>query len=1092
MPKAQQELSEINKYLTTWLTELAVHNSLTYFDINKVSEGTALRLLNLLYGWNLKDLNEEQENFPSIDLGDAGANGLAVQVTSRTDNKKIKSTLQTFLANSYLARFPNGLRFLILSDQKRPRLALPALDDYLHFFDPKIHIIAVRDLALQAKKLYYEDSSRFSQLKQFLKQEFGNGVAPPRHGLISFGNSLERIQFFKKLFAANQDDYIKSFVPVEYLIDGVLSLSDTLNEQISENSSIVIYGPSGCGKSALARQVAVKLLPKFLPIIIEAKYYETGIQVLFTKEIQSYGFDSDADFFAEAINHGQEILLIIDGFNECKQQLRSKFVLELKKAVEDKGLTSIVTTQVQDSLLNDFNSKEVFILPPSPSIREAIANAYSKHAIGNRLKTVLSLVTTGLEAKMVGEVDSPGMDKMSRFVLFASFIRLKLADAVAEGFFLMAMVAKSMSEKITFSLPLRTIENISSKHQINAGIFDRCIKSGILHERSNRVSFNHEMFFNFFVAESVARFATNVGEIIDALNAPKNADKKILIIGSIEDQELLNETLCAITDANVFDMLSEGEAGEYCKLWVRKQQYDLLLLIDEEVAGAELEFAETPHYFQFVETKLKDWSAHQMALLYSMQSRLINGGLLEQVINITGNMDDVCSKAVTQFWDEAKAKNISARSNIFLATYNGIWQGKLALGKLFSSLHSNFHGLHEREKISVDELNDIIKEKKLKPGQIYLLLLLFRWDERLKVLYPYALLILKNWRHFPYHLLSEILQQINRLFNDDKQRSNLVEAIKIVHSETQNIWLSTEIFDALSSLGELEEDANEYIEVVNHEIEQVLVNPNDISACEDALGIFNRQFDHPYDSAYYTAIEQLPQEKKIIFMEMALQGGHSSMFTASLIMRVVGVLGHSAMKYIVKWTETPVIEPTFPQDSLGVFMIAHLLLGKYNYPLTVREEIDGKDKDRSIRVLAEIYYWQTRSDLSGSQKNHIIEVLAKKIFMPENKYVIETIWQSKHAIHQYSTYETLDLSCLEQFETKYREQIVTASRRALTNQDWQESIWDFGDRRVEMNQHAIYFLNDAGSVIDLDVLRPLTNDPNYGRAAVEAIRSLGG
>jgi len=1092
MPKAQQELDEINRYLTTWITEIAVSNSLTYFDINKVSEGTALQLLKLLYGWQLIDLNEEKQNYPGIDLGDKDSARLAVQVTSRTDSSKIKSTLQTFLVKDYFKRFPNGLRFLLLSSQKRPRLTAQSVSNYRNFFEPQKHIILIQDLLIQSRKLYYDDRSRFEQLRDFLKREFGQQTAQPRNGLISFKNSADRLLFFKKVFSANHYDFIRNFVPVEYLCNKQLFLSDGLDKQNWQNNGLVIYGPSGCGKSAFARQIAVSMISQFLPVIIEAKYYENGLQNLFNKEVQSYGFNSDAEFLAEAAKHEQGILLILDGFNECKTELRSKLIIELKKAVEDKGLRCLITTQVQEPIMQDFEFKEIFILPPSQEVRESIASAYHGFSIGNKLKPILSAVSTGLEAKMIGEIGSQELNNSSRFVLFATFIRLKLKDAIAGGFSLMAMIAKSMSENITFSLTLRVVDSCLLKHQISPDIYTKCLQSGILNERSGKVSFNHEMFFNFFVAESVARFASNAEEIIEALNAPKNADKKVLIIGSIDDQGLIDKVLSEITDAEVFNALLEGEAGEYCQLWVNRQIANLLPRINAEVVNAELEFAETPHHFQFVEDKLTNWSEHDLALLYAIQGKLLNGDLLEQVLNITGDMDDVCYAAVKQFWEESKAKNISARTDIFLATYSGIWQRKLALSRLFSSLHSNFQGLREREKISIDRLTAMIKGKTLKPGQIYLLLLLFRWDDRLKGLSSYALYILRNWRQFPYHLLSEILQQIGWLFNDDEQRSKIVEAITTIHVETRNVWLSTEIFDALSALGELEEDSNEYISVVNNEIDQVLNNPNDKTACENALGIFNRQFDHPYDSAYYTAIEQLPEEKKTLFLEMALQGGYSSMFTVSLIMRAVQVLGYEAMRYIGKWTEMPIIEPTFPQDSLGVFMVAHLLLGQHNYPLPLRNINEPEKKDNSMRALAELYYWQNRSDIDVSQKDEYTIPLENFFFSAENSYGIETLWQSRNALHQQVHYGVLDLRFLKIFETIHKEQIVSACRRALSDLNWVESIWKFGDRRVEMNQHAIYLLSDVGTIVDLDVLRPLANDVDYGRSAVDAIKKLGG
>jgi len=83
--KCKDNIQEIERHLTTWFILIAASNALSYFDINKISEGTALYLLNLLYDFKLKDLNNVIENYPGIDVGDTSAVGIAFQITSRTD-----------------------------------------------------------------------------------------------------------------------------------------------------------------------------------------------------------------------------------------------------------------------------------------------------------------------------------------------------------------------------------------------------------------------------------------------------------------------------------------------------------------------------------------------------------------------------------------------------------------------------------------------------------------------------------------------------------------------------------------------------------------------------------------------------------------------------------------------------------------------------------------------------------------------------------------------------------------------------------------------------------------------------------------------
>ena len=51
------------------ITEIRLENAISYLDINKVSEGFAIRLLNLLYGYELEALNKIAEKYLGLDLG---------------------------------------------------------------------------------------------------------------------------------------------------------------------------------------------------------------------------------------------------------------------------------------------------------------------------------------------------------------------------------------------------------------------------------------------------------------------------------------------------------------------------------------------------------------------------------------------------------------------------------------------------------------------------------------------------------------------------------------------------------------------------------------------------------------------------------------------------------------------------------------------------------------------------------------------------------------------------------------------------------------------------------------------------------------
>lgn len=91
--RKQQEINDMIQKLSYWITYIKISNSKNYTDINKLSEGFVMNLLNIIYGLKLDDLNKEKANYPGIDLGDI-AKGIAVQVTSEKTSSKIKDTYE--------------------------------------------------------------------------------------------------------------------------------------------------------------------------------------------------------------------------------------------------------------------------------------------------------------------------------------------------------------------------------------------------------------------------------------------------------------------------------------------------------------------------------------------------------------------------------------------------------------------------------------------------------------------------------------------------------------------------------------------------------------------------------------------------------------------------------------------------------------------------------------------------------------------------------------------------------------------------------------------------------------------------------------
>ena len=100
--------------IVSWLAILAIRMKAknNILDYNIHSENFYADLLNLMYGWELKNANQLSQNIGAIDLIDE-KNKLIVQVTSQTTKAKIDTTL----ANDKLKDFPKyNLKFILITE----------------------------------------------------------------------------------------------------------------------------------------------------------------------------------------------------------------------------------------------------------------------------------------------------------------------------------------------------------------------------------------------------------------------------------------------------------------------------------------------------------------------------------------------------------------------------------------------------------------------------------------------------------------------------------------------------------------------------------------------------------------------------------------------------------------------------------------------------------------------------------------------------------------------------------------------------------------------------------------------------------------
>lgn len=151
-------IKEIAQSLALLSQKVALLNAVNLYDINIIAEDFFPGLLNLIYGYELKNINTIEKNAPAIDLFDK-KNKISIQVTSDNDSKKINHTIKEFIDNETYKEYKR-LIVLILTHKKKYSADFDT--DGKFVFDKKKDIWDTEDLIKEIRGLETEKIKKIS------------------------------------------------------------------------------------------------------------------------------------------------------------------------------------------------------------------------------------------------------------------------------------------------------------------------------------------------------------------------------------------------------------------------------------------------------------------------------------------------------------------------------------------------------------------------------------------------------------------------------------------------------------------------------------------------------------------------------------------------------------------------------------------------------------------------------------------------------------------------------------------------------------------------------------------------------------------
>ena len=874
----------------------------------------------------------------------------------------------------------------------------------------------------------------------------------------------------------------------------IVSSSDIRRLVIQNGEDFLVLGGSGLGKSMLAGRCGAEFNDHGgVALMLPVKDFRGDIKSVLNQEARLLGAPSAAALLGSAQRLGRPRLIVVDGYNECALDLRAPLtrrVAALARLYEAQILiTSRSSLDRQDLLALD----QVDVPATSLDTKKAIAkNTLDSTSMSEEMVRLLDSVSSGLEAKFVGEIGNRSDWDGSRFSLFDAYVRRRLGDLARAGISASALVAEWLVNRLAFSLSVRELDRITEANEVPGHVVTALFEAGLLDKHGDRISFAHEMFLDAFAAEStIRRSAGQIESILAALKAPVHKDRKELIIGAIDDEQSLAVLLHALTDGESIRACLSGACGRWASEWAERECGEVIESLRVEAHGVRFQRVEDKAtWFEFDKGALRDWSSLERAFLTALPDLVYRSAIWAvQIIEIVGILDIRLAEEERRLRSEGST-GATLRSRLFGQAYTFPRLHGPGISEICSVMHSGVSATAIDTNLK-GALNEIVTVHglgdSLTPGQMYLVLLLCRWDEPIPGFVARA--IRGRWPNLPYHLRLELLMAAH-LCNpaSDTDRRNLVEALEELPD--QGPLLGSMVIEALHRLGALNDAEKEHEVMVREEVQRCLVDPDEYGS-QHAWRVFSCQFDHPFSSTYWDVIHELPRDQQKALLSLAAQGAPpESGLVDALVVSLVSVGDLDVCDCIARFAAPPARDAVDLSNGVRAFLMSHVGLARLGCALPTSSEQIIDVAERTMAAYGALLYWGNRSDVDREGKRAACEGALELMNGVGRAVALDVLriceGSGFRVIDGFEEGPPVAWNVLDRFGAD----LIDVCRHGLRHPRGQSGYFRhfFDDQRRSCLSLAMSVLARYGNSVDRQLLRTFSDDPNLGGSAVAALK----
>ena len=881
------------------------------------------------------------------------------------------------------------------------------------------------------------------------------------------------------------------------------SSSDVTDLVLEHGRGLLLRGPSGCGKSMLAASSGMALVRRGgVAVTVQSKEFDGGIKAALDREVGLLGPVSTQRLLHDARRFNRPILFIVDGYNECPADRQSQLTRAVAALTRKFEAGVLVTSQIPLAKGDLLDLRRIDVSSPTMKTKAAIA----KQAAEGRLlredtEELLAAVSTGLEARLAGEVGSAVRRGTSRFALFDAYARLRLDEQAGECVRALALVAAWMFERLVFSMSVREFERVMDREGVSPALRRLILEKRLLMRRGDRVSFPHEMFFDAFAAEAVVRQAEDrPKEVLKALAAPLHANRRDLVIGAIDDETVLAGLLPTLEDTGSVKACFRGLCGSRAKEWAEWYCGELWSRLCEEARGVCFSTGSRGwEGIEFDGNSLTTWSPCDRAYIGLLPGLVAEGRYLEETLEVIGILDQRIAEEWVRRRNEMGIDDTKLRNGLFAISFAipALSPCAPAISWVCAGI-GNAVGIARMDcfRSSKDtvpaEAHRMLFEGSLSQGQLYFLLQRSRGVE-----IPASFLartIESRWENAPYHLQIALLDAAAmNSKGETADRNKLIKAVEELR-HGHDLYVADSILETLQMLGALDDDAEEHRNPIVENVRECLARPADRDNQVQAWIIYCSQFEHPYSTAYCEVVSELGNGDRKLLLEMAAKGvTDTSLWLTPLLIELASIGDRNSSGSIARWTRVPDAEGrVMPQEDISVFVVAHIALARLGCELPNNRIVIGSASADALAACGTILYWINRSDLADDERLAACGGALDVLNEHAKGLAVDVICECEYAVYGDARRLPEEGAKLRSIVGTFPTETAAICRVAMLHPGSQIGYFShYGDHDRQRNMRfAIGVLKNHGSVMDRPLLGRYASSRDYGRDAIAALRAI--